>query len=226
MSANSIGYRFDTLYKNFSNSGLMWGKSDVDADKYKDYIDELDSKTNKFMVATPKDFNRKITVTKIKNWINQYSLDLVAIDGIKYMSDERGRKGDTLTTTLTNISEDLMVLSNELEVPIIVVAQANRAGAVDDDADGPSLESVRDSDGIAQNASKVLAIRQRKDNVLEISVKKQRFGPVGGTLLYNWDINLGDFAYIPSSEYAQPRHKTDRAIQAERKKFNDKEDVF
>lgn len=26
MTPNSIGYRFDTLYKNFSNSGLMWGK--------------------------------------------------------------------------------------------------------------------------------------------------------------------------------------------------------
>lgn len=187
----------------------------------------MTAKTNKFLVATPKDFDRNITVSKLKNWKEQYGLDLIAVDGIKYMADERYKRGDNLTTTLTNISEDLMALSNDVGIPILVVAQANRSGVKDDDQDGtPELDSVRDSDGIAQNASKVLAIRQKKDNVLEIGVKKQRFGPVGGKLLYQWDINMGDFAYIPSETDAQPRHKKDEAIQRERKKFKDKEDVF
>lgn len=227
MTANSVGYRFDTLYKNFSNSSLMWGKDDIQNDEYKQYIDELSKRTNKFLVATPKDFDRHITVSKLKNWKQQYGLDLIAIDGIKYMSDERAKKGDNLTTTLTNISEDLMGLSNEFGIPILVVAQANRTGVKEEDKDGtPDLESVRDSDGIAQNASKVLSIRQKKDNILEIGIKKQRFGPVGGKLLYSWNINIGDFEYVPSEEDAQPTQKKERAIQKERKKYQDKEDVF
>lgn len=227
MTPNSVGYRFDTLYKNFSNSGLMWGKEDISEDEYKSYIDELTALQNKFIVATPRDFDRKITVTKIKNWATQFGLNLVAIDGIKYMADERYKRGDNLTTSLTNISEDLMALSNEIGIPILVVAQANRGGSIDEEQDGtPELETVRDSDGIAQNASKVLSIRQKKDNILEIGVKKQRFGPVGGRLLYQWNINLGDFEYIPSDGDAQPKYKTEQAVRKERKKYKDKEDVF
>ena len=227
MTASSVGYRFDTLYKNFSNSGLMWGKNEVSDDEYKSYIDALREKKNKFLVAAPKDFDRKITVTKLRNWVKQYKLDLVAVDGIKYMTDERYRRGDNLTTSLTNISEDLMELSNDVGVPIIVVAQANRSGTMLEESDGtPELESVRDSDGIAQNASKVLSIRQKKGNVLEIGVKKQRFGPVGGKLLYQWDINKGDFSFIPAEYDAQSRQQTEKAVERERRKFTDKKDVF
>lgn len=227
MTPSSIGYRFDTLYKNFSNSSLMWGKNDVENEEYKKYIDELSTRKNKFLVATPKDFDRSITVTKLKNWKQQYNLDLIAVDGIKYMTDERAKRGDNLTTTLTNISEDLMALSNEVGIPILVVAQANRSGVRDEETDGtPDLESVRDSDGIAQNASKVLSIRQKKDNVLEIGIKKQRFGPVGGKLLYSWNINVGDFEYIPSEDDAQPKQRKEKAIQKERKQYRDKADIF
>lgn len=227
MTPNSIGYRFDTLYKNFSNSGLMWGKQEIENEDYKQYIDTLKERNNKFLVATPKDFDRSITVSKLKNWKEQYGLDLIAVDGIKYMTDERYKRGDNLTTTLTNISEDLMALSNDSGIPILVVAQANRSGVKDEDTDGtPELDTVRDSDGIAQNASKVLSIRQKKDNVLEIGVKKQRFGPVGGKLLYQWDINIGDFAWIPSETDAANFKKRERKVAEIKKSYVDKEDVF
>ena len=81
MGASSIGYRFDTLYKNFSNKGLMWGKDDIDEEEYKNYLKTLKNTKNSFIVATPNDFDRKITITKLKNWITQYKLNLVAVDG-------------------------------------------------------------------------------------------------------------------------------------------------
>ncbi len=40
-------------------------------EEYKSYIDELAKKQNRFIVATPIDFDRKITVTKLKNWVKQ-----------------------------------------------------------------------------------------------------------------------------------------------------------
>ena len=227
MGASSVGYRFDTLYRNFSNKGLMWGKNDIEDEEYKTYIDELKEKKNRFIVATPNDFDRKITVTKLKNWINQYKLDLVAVDGITYMTDERYKRGDSKTITLTNISEDLMLLSMELKVPILIVVQANRSGVSQDDSDGtPELESIRDSDGISHNASKVISIRQTKDGVLKIEVKKQRFGAVGGKLNYQWDINTGNFTFIPSYDDAEPVQKTERKVREVKKQYKDKEDVF
>ena len=224
MSASSVGYRFDTLFRNFSNKALMWGKEEVS--DYEDYINSLSENEHKFIVSTPHDFNKKITVTKLKNWIMQYKLDAIFIDGITYLTDERFKRGDTKTTILTNISEDLMSLSMELHVPVLVVVQANRTGVVDKDAEGtPDLESIRDSDGISHNASKVLSIRQ-KDNVLEMGIKKQRFGAVGGKLLYAWDIDTGRFDHIPSYDDAERPEKTESKVVDIKSKFKDKEDLF
>lgn len=228
MGASSIGYRFDTLYKNFSNRGLMWGKDTVEVEQYQQYISELQQRQNKFIVATPNDFTRKITVSKLRNWIKQFKLDLVAIDGITYMTDERFVRGDNKTIQLTHISEDLMSLSMEMKVPILIVVQANRGGVVENDSDGtPELETIRDSDGIAQNASKVISIRQTKDGILKLEVKKQRFGAVGGKLNYKWDIDTGDFIWIPSYDDAVEPKKRDRALNDVKRQFKgDKEDVF
>lgn len=225
MSADSIGYRFDTLIKNFSNRGLTWGKDEVSEDDYKDYIDGLKDSKNKFIVATPRDFGNKVTVRKLKNWIKQYKLDVIAIDGITYLSDERYTRGDSKNTSLTNISEDLMSLSVEMNVPIIVVVQANRSGVIGEDDEGtPELESIRDSDGIAHNASKVLSIRQKKNNVLEMGVKKNRGGKVGSKVTYSWSINTGEFVYIPYEESVARKPKDD--TEKVKQKYNDKSDVF
>lgn len=229
MSANSIGYRFDTLYKGFSNKGLMWANNQLDNDEYKNYIDNLSEHTNKFLVATPIDFDRRITVSKLREWVKHNKLDLIAIDGITYMTDERGKRGDNKTTTLTNISEDLMSLSIELTIPILVVVQANRAGVTPDveDMDStPDLENIKDSDGIAANASKVLSLRHTKDGILKIGVKKQRFGPVGGQLNYRWQPDTGEFEFIPLSNDIEPEEQTERRIRRAQRKAQSKEDMF
>lgn len=228
MGANSVGYRFDTLHQNFSNRGLMWGKDDIDEEEYLKYINTLKTTKNQFVVATPVDFDRKITITKLRNWVKENKLDILAIDGIKYLSDERYKRGDNLTTSLTNISEDLMALSIELHVPVLVVVQSNRSGVVAEDEDEtPDLESIRDSDGISHNASKVLSLRQTKDGVLKMGIKKSRFGSVGGKLNYQWDIDEGSFEFIPAEDDAEPVERTEKKVRDIRKNVvKDKEDMF
>lgn len=224
MSYNSVGFRFDTLFGHFSNRNLMRGE---DEENYETYIQELQGKENRFIVATPADFNRSITVSKLRNFVKQYKLDLLAIDGIKYLTDERGRKGDNLTTSLTNISEDLMELSVELGIPVLVVVQANRSGASDASEDGtPSIESIRDSDGIAHNASKVISLKQKADGILQMEVQKNRFGSLGDRLNYLWDIDTGKFTFVSSDSRGTRRRASDDKKNTENKPHRDKKDVF
>lgn len=191
MSANAIGYRFDTLNEHFSNFGLYTGRQ---IDEYEDYIHEIQQNQKyKFIVATPLDFNKKITVSKLRSFCIANKIDILGIDGITYMTDERYKRGDNKTTSLTNISEDLMSLSCELRIPIIVVVQANREG-MNENGDVPALESIRDSDGISHNASKVLSLRQ-SNNKLTIKVVKSRNSKVGTKLCYDWDIDRGHFEF-------------------------------
>ena len=227
MTANSIGFRFDTLNNHYKNRSLLWGNNDIDEGEYQNYVQNLKSKQNKFMVATPADFGNSLTVSKLKNWVKQYKLDMVAIDGITYISDERGKRNDNKTTSLTNISEDLMALSVEMHIPVLVVVQANRSGVVEENDGTPELESIRDSDGIAHNASKVIAIRQKKDSVLEIGIKKNRNGSVGGKLNYQWDINTGNFTWVPSYDDAKAKGEVEEVKKTNQKKYTkDTTDVF
>ena len=122
-------------------------------------------------------------------------LDIVGIDGLTYMSDERHKRGDNKTIMLTNISEDLITLSNELKVPVLVAVQSNRGGVIQGEEMGtPEIENIRDSDGIAQNATKVISIRQNQDKI-DLAVKKHRDGKVGDTFSYYWDANVGSFEF-------------------------------
>ena len=142
----------------------------------------------------------------------------MAIDGVKYLVDERYRRGDSETVSLTHISEDLMALSVELQVPIIVVSQANRAGVKDD---VPDIENISSSDGIAQCATKVIALRQDDGN-LEMRVEKNRYGSMGKKLKYIWNINIGEFIYTESTD---DMSKEEREERREKKKAGVK-DIF
>lgn len=225
MSANKIGYRFDTVNKHFSNTELLTGNSP----DYKEYIDELSEKKNPFYVATPLDFNRRITVSKLRTFCKDNNLDILCVDGIKYLTDERANRNDNVSTTLTNISEDLMSLSMELQIPVLVVVQSNRQGVRDGDSDGtPDLENIRDSDGIAHNATKVISLRQTGPG-LEMGIKKNRDGADNIKLVYNWNIDTGNFIYVPGSDDVnQVRvsgHKTERSGNSSNNKSNNLADV-
>lgn len=194
MSADKIGYRFDTLNNHFSNMALVRGdKSKVSIDEYKQYNEKLAEHNNSILVSTPMDFNKQVTVGKLRTFVQANNLDMLAIDGITYMTDERYKRGDNKTTSLTNISEDLMALSCELKIPILVVVQSNRGGT---EKDTPDLEDIRDSDGIAHNATKVISLNQ-KEEALVMKIKKNRDGKIGDKLTYLWDIDLGEFTWMP-----------------------------
>lgn len=225
MSATKIGYRFDTLVNHFSNKNLVWGQNQIG---YEDYIKGLKEKKNKFIVTIPQDFNKKITVSKIKNFVQKNKIDILGIDGITYLTDERYNKGDTRTTMLTNISEDLMSLSIELKIPILVVVQSNRSGVNKDSEETPDLENIKDSDGIAANATKVLAIKQKvNDNILQLSVRKHRDGRTGQTLLYQFDFDTGNFTYVPSNDDGlEPKQRKEKINKIKNQYEGDESDVF
>lgn len=188
MTANKTGYRFDTLHAHIPNSALMRGEQ---LDNYEDYINDLKTHNVPFFVAHPKDFKRKITVSKLKSFVETNQIDLLVIDGISYLTDERKERGDSRTTQLTNISEDLMDLSIEMKIPVIVVCQSNREGAKEEE---PELENIRDSDGIAYNASLVFSVMQTEPG-LQIVIKKNRNGETNKKFKYAWDINTGMFEF-------------------------------
>ena len=199
MTDISIGYRFDTLYKNFDNKGIQGNDINYNTDKYKSYIGNLVKNKTMFSVTDPTCFDREVTVSKLRKWILDLDLKLIVIDGLTYLKNERVNGHQPDHERLTDLSEDLMTLSNELKIPVIAVVQANREGARDANGDvsndTPEIDTIRGSDGISHNASRVMSVRY-KDSTITLYLNKNRYGEVNVKLIYSYDINTGKFTYI------------------------------
>ena len=191
MSAESIGYRFDSLLQHFSNSDLMRPTNDTNLENYQKYINELKEKSNCFKIITPKDLGHMANVNDIENFIRKYDLEIVGIDQFSLMDDYRAKKGDMPRIRLGNISADLFNLSLKYSIPILALSQANRNASK---KGAPDLEDISESDAIGQNSSRVITL-DRQGNELTLSVKKNRYGQVGEGFVYMWDIDIGNFKF-------------------------------
>lgn len=168
MSTAMVGFRFDTLNKHFSNMGLLNGsgtlgkKPDTDGAKYlqedyEKYITQLQQKSG-FIVVTPDDFEgRKPNVDEIKSLAIKHGADMIVIDQLSLMSDKR--RADIPRIAYNNISEDLFLMSKELKKPVLLMAQANREAVKNrKKGESPELHDLAESDGVGQNATRVLSL--------------------------------------------------------------------
>lgn len=217
MSKEIIGFRFDTLNKHFSNSGLLNGagtlgkKPDTDGGNYleadyENYINQLSQKSG-FVVVTPDDFHgRKPNVDEIKELAIKHSADMIVVDQLSLMSDRR--KADIPRIAYGNISEDLFLMSKELKKPVLLLAQANREAVKNrKKGESPELHDLAESDLVGQNSSRVLSLSVI-DGTLKIALKKNRYGLNNKEVLMIWDINTG---YLKPLLPDNPEEKTGAA---------------
>lgn len=220
MSSIQMGFRFDTIYNNFSNMNLTKGGQDIES--YKKYIEDL-KKKNSFFVITPEDMGGSCTVTKLEAFIQKYKLDILGVDQYSLMDDENFKAGQPLRMKYDNISKGLFQLSCKYHIPVLAAVQANRAAAIKDKkqkVEGPKLEHISEADAIAHNSSRVIAMRQNEGN-LEFEIVKNRIGGRNGKYIYRWLIDTGKFEYVPTLE-----NNDIQQVEQIKKQFRDKEDVF
>lgn len=194
MGSNIVGFRFDTFNEHFSNLGLMNGRKELGKDSnrgmedYVRYIEDLKTKDG-FLIVTQKDFGGKPTVTQLEQLMELHKGDILGVDQISLMKDER--KGENKRIQFTNISEDLYKVSEKLQKPILAVSQANRESVKDKkEKRTPELHEMSESDGVAQNATRVISIKN-EDSLLRVSIKKNRYGLNNKEIMMIWDINYG-----------------------------------
>jgi replicative DNA helicase len=200
MSREMVGFRFDTLNKHFSNMGLLNGAHTLgknpsvqgeqyQKEDYENYISQLSEKSG-FVVVTPDDFGgRKPNVDDLKALAIKHGSDMVIVDQLSLMSDKR--RADTPRIAYNNISEDLFLMSKEIGKPIILLAQANREAVKNrKKGDSPELHDLAESDGVAQNATRLISISVI-DGTLKLAIKKNRYGINNKDVMMIWDINTG-----------------------------------
>ena len=119
----------------------------------------------------------------------KHGADMIVIDQLSLMSDKR--RADIPRIAYNNISEDLFLMSKELKKPVLLMAQANREAVKNrKKGESPELHDLAESDGVGQNATRVLSLSVI-DGTLKISVKKNRYGINNKEVLMIWEVNTG-----------------------------------
>ncbi|MGZ5081542.1 MAG: replicative DNA helicase [Usitatibacter sp.] len=126
----------------------------------------------------------RATLRKMKR---KHGLHVAVLDYIGLMQGE----GDTRVQELGSISCGIKRLAKELAIPIIVLAQLNRANESRVDK-RPMMSDLRDSGEIEQDADIIVFLHREEyykpddptwKGVAELLIRKQRNGPVGDVQL-------------------------------------------
>ena len=190
-----VGYRFDTLNRHFSNTALSKGDKRVER-VYEKYIEELKEEETPFIVIKPRDINGKLNSTKLEGLIEKYKPDIIGIDQITLMADERGSSGQASYLKYEHITEDLYQIAEKYRTPILAPHQANRNAEKDEeiedinDIEVPKISEIYGSDAISHNCRRIITFN-KVDKMTKIVLKKNNYGKDNQELLMLWDMDKG-----------------------------------
>lgn len=97
--------------------------------------------------------------------IREFSPDLVIVDGMYLMRDDRSRTRSVDWKNITSISQDLKATSRIFNIPVIGVTQANRGAAKDPKQ--ADLAELAYADAIAQDCDLCMRVHKQKDTTTQ-----------------------------------------------------------
>jgi len=162
------------------------------------YLDDTPSRSMIQIAATARRIQKKHE--------RDGGLKLVVIDYLQLIDPENRR--DPRQEQVAQVSRRLKFLARELEIPVIALAQVNRASE-DRQDHTPRLSDLRESGSLEQDADTVMILHRpgrfggdEEDKVLEVHVAKQRNGPTGEISL-TWQKQFNRYEnYIADAGYS------------------------
>ena len=146
-------------------------------------------------ILTQRELRKKASVEDIEKFIVNDKLTMLIIDQLSLMEDSTSKPGTPLRQQYGNISMDLFILSSKYLIPVILLVQSNRQGG--ENKDGPALENIAESDAVAQNATRVISMKN-DGGVLTMNILKNRYGD--GNLIQRYEVDYGINKYKPIQE--------------------------
>lgn len=125
--------------------------------------------------------------SKARRLKSRYDIGCIIVDYLQLMSLGTGRV-ESRQQEITTISRYIKALARELNIPVVVLSQLNRAPEVRE-GHRPRMSDLRESGSIEQDADVVMLLHREDyyhseagyepDNTAEIIIAKQRNGPTG-----------------------------------------------
>lgn len=193
MSENLVGSRVDTILSHVPNSGITRGKlTDKEWHDYDDHISFMENSGVPFIVSTPEHLGDMLNVITLEALVQKYKPKAVFVDQLSLMREDYPTKKQTREKYM-DMTKALFNLSAKHKIPVVLNVQANRSAA--NTSNGiPELEMLAESDGIGQNASRVLGMSMETDleaPIMTLGLVKNRYGVSNKLLEILWDVENG-----------------------------------
>ena len=186
MSKGEIGNRLLAMEANVEMERILEGKTLTQEDW--GAIGEATNRMGKMNIAI--DDTPNISILEMKNKCRrmkaEHGLDLVVLDYLQLM--DSGTKVENRQQEISKFSRSLKLLAKEMECPVIVLSQLNRAPDLRSDDHRPRMADLRESGSIEQDADIVMFL-YRDDyynkeespipGICEVHIAKHRNGQTG-----------------------------------------------
>jgi len=158
----------------FRNRSLKEGRG-FNMKNYRRFLQWIESELEGEIVLFTQKYRReKMSVGYIKSRIKDAGADLVIVDPVYKLKPPRNR--GTRWEELGEITDSLIDLAHEFNIPVVISNQANRAMVGSKD-DAPSMNSSFGSDTPVQEADVVIGVRHFSDDrILKLNCTKNRYG--------------------------------------------------
>lgn len=168
-----------------------------------------------------KDTDSGDTIEWLTAKVKRYKPDIVFIDGLYLMSDNKGSRGQKDNFRVQNISRAARQMVLETKTPLVVTMQATRTAAAHK---GANLDEIAYSDAIGQDVTIAIRVINEDPKEIEGSPEADINKPkitlvVGGAREFRFDgcqiygVPATDFSYIrnlSSKEIESARQRDDR----------------
>lgn len=111
-----------------------------------------------------------------KKWKREHKIDVLIIDYLQYLKPSKITKGMTREQEVAQVSNTLKRISRQLQIPVIVMAQLNRAHEHANQT--PKLSDIRES-GAAEQDADVVILLHSFEAVNQMTIP-DKFGPMAG----------------------------------------------
>jgi replicative DNA helicase len=187
-------------------------ESQVDVGRYDNQTQPTEGDMKKLALATARISKTKVLVNdrasqtaqsiaaKARRWVRAEGMKVLAVDYLQLITASEGRER---REQIDAISRSMKLLAKELKIPIILLAQLNRAIERDGNRK-PRLSDLRESGAIEQDADVVgmlyAAEQQESDGApqsgpkkINLYIAKQRAGPSGSDVPFSFRPELTRF---------------------------------
>lgn len=134
----------------------------------------------------------RVSALTIAAQIELHQPDIVFVDYLTLME-----KDSDEWQSIASLSADIKSLSQQYQIPIVVLAQINRSGG---GKEPPGTEYIAQSDRIGQDADAVITLTKRTPHVIKMKLAKYRHGQDGYTWWCKFSPNTGHFDEVTGDE--------------------------